>query len=144
MNAGIELDVGGGLGLGAAVADLTGEVGITAALDFAVDAGADLSIDWTPLAGLSLDMELHGAFTPSFRVGVFGRVAASVALYGEVWSERWNETLAEFGSGLEVSVRQPATWDEENGLDLDVEDAVFTYPEFDLEDIASDIMNRVV
>lgn len=144
MNAGIELDVGGGLGLGAAVADLTGEVGITAALDFAVDAGADLDIDWTPRAGLSLDLELHGDFSPSFRIGVFGRVAASVALYGEVWSERWDETLAEFGSGLEVSVRQPATWDEENGLDLDFADAVFTYPDFDIEEIAGDIMDQLV
>ncbi len=130
--------------MGAAVADLTGEVGITAALDFAVDAGADLDVDWTPIAGLSLDLDLQGSFTPSFRVGVFGRVAASVALYGEVWSERWDETLASFGSGLEVSVLQPASWDEENGLDLDFANATFTYPDFDLEEIAGDIMDRIV
>jgi hypothetical protein len=144
MNAGIELDVGGGLGLGAAVADLTGEVGISAALDFAIDAGADLSLDWTPLAGLSLDLDMRGAFTPSFRVGVYGRVAASVALYGEVWSERWDETLASFGSGLEVSVLQPASWDEEHGLELDFADAVFTYPDIDIRRISEDIMDRIV
>ncbi|MBB3232261.1 DUF4157 domain-containing protein [Halomonas stenophila] len=144
MDAGIELDIGGGLGLGAAVADLTGEVGITAALDFAVDSGADLSLDWTPLAGLSLDLDLHGSFTPSFRVGVYGRVAASVAIYGEVWSERWDETLASFGSGLAVSVLQPASWDEENGLELDFSQAVFTYPDIDVRRIAGDIMERIV
>lgn len=144
MDAGIELDIGGGLGVGAAVADLTGEVGITAALDFALDAGADLSLDWTPLLGLSLDLDLRGSFTPSFRVGVYGRVAASVALYGEVWSERWDETLASFGSGLEVSIFQPASWDEENGLQLDFSEAVFTYPDIDVRRIAGDIMDRIV
>lgn len=144
MDAGIEMDIGGGLGVGAAVADLTGEVGITAALDFAVDAGTDLDIDWTPLAGLSMELDLRGSFTPSFRVGVFGRVAASVALYGEVWSERWDETLASFGSGLKVSVHQPASWDEENGLDLDFADAVFTYPDIDMRRLAGDIMDRIV
>lgn len=144
MDAGIELDIGGGLGLGAAVADLTGEVGITAALDFDVDAGADLDIDWTPIAGLSLDLDLRASFTPSFRVGVFGRVAVRVALFGEVWSERWDETLASFGSGLEVSVLQPASWDEENGLDLDFANAEFTYPDIDVRQIAADIMDRIV
>jgi hypothetical protein len=144
MDAGIELDIGGGLGLGAAVADLTGEVGITAGLDFAVDSGADLSLDWTPLTGLSLDLDLRGSFTPSFRVGVYGRVAASVAIYGEVWSERWDETLASFGSGLAVSVLQPASWDEENGLELDFSRAVFTYPDIDVRRIAGDIMDRIV
>ncbi|WP_346836707.1 DUF4157 domain-containing protein [Microbulbifer sp. SAOS-129_SWC] len=144
MDAGIELDIGGGLGVGAAVADLTGEVGITAALEFDVDAGADLSLDWTPLAGLSLDLDLRGSFSPSFRVGVFGRVAASVAIYGEVWSERWDETLASFGSGLEVSIFQPAHWDEENGLALDFSESVFTYPDIDVREIAGDIMERIV
>ncbi|MFI2810786.1 DUF4157 domain-containing protein [Microbulbifer zhoushanensis] len=144
MDAGIELDIGGGLGVGAAVADLTGEVGITAALDFEVDAGADLALDWTPLAGLSLELDLEGSFTPSFRVGVYGQVAASVALYGEVWSERWDETLASFGSGLEVSIFQPASWDEENGLQLDFSDAEFTYPDIDVRELAGDIMERIV
>lgn len=144
MSAGIELDVGGGLGLGAAVADLTGEVGITAALDLTADAGGDLSLDWTPQAGLSLDLDLHGSLTPSFRVGVYGRVAVSVALYGEVWSERWDETLASFGSGLAVSVCQPASWDEENGLQLDFSQAEFTYPDFNVREIAHDIMDRIV
>lgn len=144
MAAGIELDIGGGLGLGAAIADLTGEVGITAALDLPVDAGADLGIDWTPQAGLSLDLGLHAALRPSFRVGVYGKVAASVAIYGEIWSERWDETLASFGSGLEVSITQPATWDEENGLDLDFDKAMFAYPKIGIEDLASGIMDRLI
>jgi hypothetical protein len=144
MAAGVELDIGGGLGLGAAIADLTGEVGITAALDLPVDAGADLDIDWTPQAGLSLDLGLHAALRPSFRVGVYGEVAASVAIYGEVWSERWDETLASFGSGLEVSITQPATWDEENGLDLDFDKAVFIYPRIDIKDLAAGIMDKII
>lgn len=144
MEAGLELALSGGLGLGAAVADLSGEVGITAALILNVDAGADLDVHWTPLTGLAIDMALRGSASPSFRVGVFGRVAASVAIFGEVWSERWDRTLAEFGSGLEVGVVQPAGWDEENGLDLDFANAVFTYPEFDIEEISSDIMDRIV
>ncbi|SCY10305.1 protein of unknown function [Nitrosospira sp. Nl5] len=144
VEAGLELDVSGGLGLGVAVADVTGEVGITAALVLNVDAGADLDVDWTPVAGLSIDMALRGSASPSFRVGVFGQVAASVAVYGEVWSERWDETLAEFGSGLEISIVQPATWDEENGLDLDFANAEFTYPDIDLEEISSEIMDRMV
>ena len=144
MDAGLELDVGGGLGLGAAIADLTGEVGITAALDFAVDAGADLDLDWTPQVGLSLDLDMLASFTPSFRVGVYGRVAASVAVYGEVWSERWDRTLASFGSGLSVSVNQPASWDEEHGLQLDFSQAEFTYPEFNIRELAHDIMERIV
>jgi hypothetical protein len=144
MEAGLELDVSGGLGLGIAVADLTGEVGITAALVLNVDAGADLEVDWTPVAGLSIDMALRGSASPSFRVGVFGQVAASVAIYGEVWSERWDKTLAEFGSGLEVFIVQPATWDEENGLDLDFAKSEFTYPDIDLEEISSKIMDRIV
>ncbi len=144
MEAGLELALSGGLGLGAAIADLTGEVGITAALLLNVDAGADLDVNWTPLAGLYIDMALRGSAAPSFRVGVFGRVAASVAVYGEVWSERWDETLAEFGSGLEIGIVQPATWDEENGLDLDFANATFTYPDFDIEEISSSIMDRIV
>ncbi len=144
MEAGLELALSGGLGLGAAVADVTGEVGITAALVLNVDAGADLDVNWTPLTGLEIDMALRGSASPSFRVGVFGQVAASVALYGEVWSERWDRTLAEFGSGLEVGITQPASWDEENGLELDFANAEFTYPEFDIEEISSSIMDRIV
>jgi hypothetical protein len=144
MEAGLELALSGGLGLGAAIAELTGEVGITAALLLNVDAGADLDVNWTPLAGLSIDMALRGSAAPSFRVGVFGRVAAGVAIYGEVWSERWDRTLAEFGSGLEIGIVQPATWDEENGLDLDFANAVFTYPDFDIEEISSGIMEQIV
>jgi hypothetical protein len=144
MEAGLVLSLSGGLGVGTGIADLTGEVGITAALVLNVHAGADLAVDWTPIAGLSIDMALRGSASPSFRVGVFGRVAASVALYGEVWSERWDQTLAEFGSGLEISIMQPATWDEENGLDLDFANAEFTYPEFDIEEISSDIMDQIV
>lgn len=144
MEAGLALDVSGGLGLGAAIADLTGEVGITAALELDVDAGSDLDVDWTPLEGLSLDLELHASASPSFKVGVFGRVAASVALYGEVWSERWDRTLAEFGSGLAIGVTQPASWDEENGLSLDFSEAEFTYPDFDIARISSDIMDRII
>jgi hypothetical protein len=144
MEAGLALDLSGGLGLGAAVADVTGEVGITAALELEIDAGADLDVDWTPLSGLSIELDLHASASPSFKVGVFGRVATSVALYGEVWSERWDRTLAEFGSGLTIGVVQPASWDEENGLRLDFADAEFTYPRFDIEEIASSIMDRIV
>ena len=144
MEAGLELSLSGGLGVGAAVADLTGEVGITAALVLSVEAGADLDVNWSPQAGLEIDMALRGTASPSFRVGVFGRVAASVALYGEVWSERWDRTLAEFGSGLELSIVQPASWDEENGLDLDFANAEFTYPDFDIEEISSNIMDQII
>jgi hypothetical protein len=144
MLAGIELSLSGGLGIGAAIADLTGEVGITAALELHVDAGADLDVNWTPLAGLSIDMALRGSASPSFRVGVFGKVAASVAIYGEVWSERWDKTLAEFGSGLAIGIVQPATWDEQNGLVLDFNEAQFTYPRFDIEEISSGIMDRIL
>ena len=144
MNAGIALDIGGGLGLGAGIADLTGEVGITAALELDVDAGADLDVNWEPSKGLALDLNMHATASPSFKVGVYGKVAASVALYGEVWSERWDETLAEFGSGLAIGVEQPASWSEENGLRLSFEDATFTYPSFDVKKISSDIMDQIV
>jgi hypothetical protein len=144
MAAGVKLDIGGGLGLGAAVADVTGEVGIQASLDFDFNAGSDLAVDWTPRNGLSMDLNLHAEATPSFGVGIYGRVAASVAIYGEVWSERWDEQLASFGSGLSVSVSQPASWDEDNGLKLDFNQANFTYPDFNIREIASDIMDEIV
>lgn len=90
------------------------------------------------------ELDLHASASPSLKVGVFGRAGASVALYGEVWSERWDRTLAEFGSGLTIGVVQPASWDEENGLRLDFADAEFTYPRFDIEEIASSIMDRIM
>lgn len=144
MAAGIEVDVGGGLGFDALIGRLTGEVGITAALDLPVDAGADLDIDWTPQKGLSLDLGLHAALRPTFRVGVYGKVSVRVRFYGEVWGERWDETLASFGSGLDVSITQPAHWDEENGLDLDFDKAVFTYPRIDIKDLAAGIMDKII
>ena len=58
--------------------------------------------------------------------------------------ERWDETLAEFGSGLAIGVEQPASWSEENGLRLSFEDATFTYPSFDVKKISSDIMDQIV
>jgi hypothetical protein len=144
MDAGIEVDVGGGLGFDALIGRLTGEVGITAALDLPVEAGADLDIDWTPQQGLSLDLGLQAALRTTFRVGVYGKVSVRVRFYGEVWGERWDETLASFGSGLEVSIKQPAHWDEENGLDLDFDKAEFTYPRIDIKDLASGIMDKVI
>jgi hypothetical protein len=144
MAAGVKLDIGGGLGLGAAIADLTGEVGIQAALNLSFNAGGDLTVDWTPRSGLALELDLHAEMTPRFAVGVYGRVAVRIALYGEVWSERWDEELASFGAGLAVSVAQPATWDEQNGLQLDFSRATFTYPDFNIREIAADIMDQIV
>jgi len=126
--AGLKLDVGGGLIAGVGIAEISGRLGLTAELGIQANAGADLSLEWTPTDGLSFTAEAYANVSPKFSIGISASVTGSVGIgflsVSHTWGP-WEATLGEFGPNLQIEARMPMGWSEKGGLDFDFSKETF-------------------
>ena len=140
--AGLELDIDVGIALDALVGSIGGsiELGAEVRADASVD--PDIQIDWTPSTGFVIDPVFEAALTPKLLFHIRARVTASLAF----WSKTWTKSLAdyEFGSGLALTVRLPAHYDEAHGFSVDWNKLEFHHPDIDPLQTAKDFIEELV
>ncbi len=143
-SAEVGLSITGGIGAGLAIVEATGEVGIRAGLGLVLTGGAQVQVGWTPVGGLEVDAGIFGEARPKFRVSLIAeaRVVVDALLWsGELWSEDWEHELASFGPDVVWRAELPASWSEQSGLDLNINNLELTYPDISLSDFAAGVFD---
>ena len=145
-SAEIGLSVTGGVGAGLGIVEATGEIGIRGGLGLALTGGGAIQIDWTPTRGLDLDATIFGEARPKFTIALIAeaRVEVDALLWsGTLWDREWERELGAFGPDMFWRAELPATWSEEDGLDIDLDQLVLHRPDIDVPALAEDIFDAV-
>jgi hypothetical protein len=132
----------GGVGLSAAIAEVTGgiELVTTVGVRGGLTADATLSVQNGQIAVAGV-LELK--VQPSIRFDVNAYVSVEIDLWIDTWevySKRWNLASKEWGSGLEFGLRFPVQYVFGQPFDLSLDQVEFIYPEIDIMDVVSALL----
>ncbi|MEM9140436.1 MAG: hypothetical protein AAGB15_11470, partial [Pseudomonadota bacterium] len=142
----VGLTVTGGIGAGLAVVEATGEVGLRGALGLELSGGAGVTLNWTPTDGLAIDATVFGEAQPKFSLSVVAdaRVVVDAVLWsGTLWNRSWERELGSFGPDMRWRAELPASWSEQDGLDVDINKLDITYPDINLAGLAEDVFDAI-
>ncbi|MET1110387.1 MAG: DUF4157 domain-containing protein [Allosphingosinicella sp.] len=144
--AGLTLDVGGGLRARAGPAYGEGRVGLTGALGIEAGAGAEMDINWSRDAGLSISADLHAEAQPKFELSANASITIGVSLLVTDVSHTfgpWRRQLGSFGPNMTLGVRMPVRWSEANGLDLSLDNIEVQRPSLDATELMTSVFDQL-
>ena len=146
MNAGLRLFVRGALGAGIPIVSATAGLEIGGQLGLAGEARADVSVDWSPAKGLSMEAMGSIMVEPKFKFDITGfvKVEADLLLTTiELYSKRWQLAAFEYGSGLKFGVKFPIKYQEGKPFDISFSDVEFVYPKIDTDALLKDLIKKI-
>lgn len=146
MNAGLRLFVRGALGAGIPIVSATAGLEIGGQLGLAGEARADVSVDWSPAKGLSMEAMGSIMVEPKFKFDITGfvKVEADLLLTTiELYSKRWQLAAFEYGSGLKFGVKFPIKYQEGKSFDISFSDVEFVYPKIDTDALLKDLIKKI-
>ena len=146
-DAGLKLEIHGGVGVGIPV--VSAEAGIEAAgkLGIAGEAGADVSVDWSPQKGLAVEALAHVEAEPQFTfdLSAYLKVTADLLVTDiDLYDEHWKLASYTLGPRFKLGASLPIRWSEQGGLDFDVNKVQVQKPDIDIKALASDLVHGAI
>ncbi len=139
--AGLELGVSAGVGLGITGASVSGNLEIKGGLAIRGFGSAEAVVSWTPTQGLDLTatatFEAQPAFT--FKINGFFLVEA---LGFDIWKPTWNLASFEYGSNLTVGVSLPIHYREGQPFNPSWDDVTFKKPDVNIDELLGGLLEQ--
>jgi hypothetical protein len=145
-NAGLRLEINGGIGAGIPIVSAEAGIVIGGELGIQADASAQVDVSWTPQAGLDVNAVARVNAQPQFTfdINAYLRIAADVVITEfELYSRRWNLVSFRFGPQLAIGAEMPIHWSERGGLDFDVNRITIHRPEIDFSQMGNDLISHL-
>jgi hypothetical protein len=145
--AGLNLFIRAGIGVGAPIISAQG--GLKASADVGVKGGIsqELTVDWTPQAGLKIDTTAKAVMKPSLTLTLSGFCLVEADLLVKtvtLYEQEWKLAGFEVGSDLEFGVEFPVKYEEGKSFDVSLSDIKFITPDIDGGKLAKGAMDAVV
>ncbi len=145
--AGLRLFVRGGVGVGIPI--VSAEAGLEVGAELGVEgaAQADVTVEWSPAKGLSLDAEGKIWAEPKFKfdISAYVEVTADLLLTEvDLYSDRWKLASFEYGSGLRFGITFPLHYREGQPFDVSLSDVQFQVPDIDPLGLLSGLVDRII
>lgn len=141
-DAGLQLRLRAGIGLGVTGLSATGGLQIGALAGVAGAATAQAQIDWRPGRGLVIDAEAGVSAEPRFVFSIAGYLSAR-ALGMSVYDRTFDLAAYEFGSAMRIGVFFPVHWAEGQPFSLDTSRVRFEVPPIDPRQLLTDLLRQV-
>ena len=126
-DAGLKLAVSASIGLDVLIGGVEGGLELAGGLGLEAEAGADVTVDWTPASGLALTASLFASIQPQLLFSIDGFIRAWILFYEQEW--RWNLADYRYGPDLRFGVRLPITYREGEPFNPSFDDIELTYPQ---------------
>lgn len=145
--AGLRLEIHGGIGAGIPIVSAEAGIEIGGSLGIAAEASAAVTVDWTPASGLAVEAVAHLQAQPQFTfdISAYLRIVADVVITEfELYSERWTLSSFTFGPQMSLGVDLPVRWTELGGLDFDLNRIQIQRPDIDFSQLGGDLIHHLV
>jgi len=146
-HAGLRLFVKGGVGVGIPI--VSAEAGLEVGAELGVEgaAQADVTVEWSPSKGLSLDAEGKIWAEPKLKFDLTAYVEVTADLLFttiDLYSDRWKLASFEYGSGLRFGITFPLHYREGQPFDVSLSDVQFQVPDIDPLSTLSGLIDRII
>lgn len=145
-SAGLRLFIKGGVGAGIPVVSAEAGLEVGAALGVEGAAQAEVTVEWSPGKGLSLDAEARVFAEPKFQFDItaYAKVKADLLLKTVTLVNKRKELASfEYGSGLRFGISFPIKYREGQPFDVSLSDVQFQVPEIDPLDMITGLVKRI-
>ncbi|TYB64808.1 DUF4157 domain-containing protein [Nonomuraea sp. PA05] len=145
--AGLRVQVNGGLGVGIPVVSATAGVSIHGEVGVAGEASAAAALNWTPRTGIVLDARGEIFVEPKFKFGVDAFVDVSADLWLteiELYHRTWKLAAFEYGSNLRFGLAFPLHYASDQPFALSFDQIQWTYPQLNPPDLLGGLMKQLV
>lgn len=141
-DAGLRLYARAGIGISVTIARVSGNIELGGELGVEGAAEAEVSIEWSPNAGLELKAEGRIYAQPKFTFDIAAVLEAS-ALF---MSWEWRKSLAQFeyGSDLRFGILFPVHYKEGEPFEISLDDVQFEKPNVDIPKLVKDLGKKVI
>ena len=145
-SAGLRLFIKGGVGAGIPVVSAEAGLEVGAALGVEGAAQAEVTVEWSPSKGLSLDAEGKVYAEPKFQFDItaYAKVKADLLLKTVTLVNKRKELASfEYGSGLRFGISFPIKYREGQPFDVSLSDVEFQVPDIDPLDMLTGLIKRI-
>jgi hypothetical protein len=146
-DAGLRLEIHGGIGAGIPIVSAEAGIEIGGKLGVEAEASAAIDVTWSPQVGLDLNAIAHIAAQPQFTFDISAYVAVTLDTWVHtfhLYDNHWNLTSFTFGPQLAIGADLPIHWSERAGLDFDVDKITIHRPEIDVKQLGMDLIHHLV
>jgi hypothetical protein len=146
-DAGLRLEIHGGIGAGIPIVSAEAGIEIGGKLGVEAEASAAIDVTWSPQAGLDLNAIAHIAAQPQFTFDISAYVAVTLDTWVHtfhLYDNHWTLTSFTFGPQLAIGADMPIHWSERAGLDFDVDKITIHRPEIDVKQLGMDLIHHLV
>ena len=146
-DAGLRLEIHGGIGVGIPIVSAEAGIEIGGKLGVSAEASAAIDVTWSPQAGLDLNAVAHIGARPQFTFDISAYVAVTLDTWVHtfhLYDNHWNLASFTFGPQLEIGADLPIHWSEKAGLDFDVDKITIHRPEIDVKELAMDLVHHLI
>ncbi len=146
-SAGLRLFIKGGVGAGIPVVSAEAGLEVGAALGVEGAAQAEVTVEWSPAKGLSLDAEAKVYAEPKFTFDITAYLKVKADLLIKtvtLVNKRKNLASFQYGSGLRFGITFPIHYREGQPFDVSLSDVQFEVPDIDPLDMLSGLVKRIL
>jgi hypothetical protein len=146
-DAGLRLEIHGGIGAGIPIVSAEAGIEIGGKLGVEAEASAAIDVTWSPQAGLDLNAIAHIGAQPQFTFDISAYVAVTLDTWVHtfhLYDNHWKLTSFTFGPQLAIGADMPIHWSERAGLDFDVDKITIHRPEIDVKQLGMDLIHHLV
>jgi hypothetical protein len=145
-DAGLRLNIHGGIGAGIPIVSATAGLEIGGKLGIEGAASAAVQVSWTPTQGLDLTAEAAIHAEPKFTFDITGYVLVEADLFLttiELYSKKWKLAQFEYGSGLRLGAKFPIHYREGQPFDLSLDDIQIEKPDIDPMQLLTGLIGQI-
>jgi hypothetical protein len=146
-DAGLRLEIHGGVGVGIPLVSAEAGIEAGAKLGIAAEASADVTVDWTPQQGLAVEAAAHLEAEPQFTFDLSAYVKVTLDLLLtdiDLYDEHWKLASYTLGPKFRLGVDVPVRWSEQAGLDFDISKINVRKPDIDIKALATEVVHGVI
>jgi hypothetical protein len=146
-DAGLRLEIHGGIGAGIPIVSAETGIEIGGKLGVEAEASAAIDVTWSPQAGLDLSAIAHIGAQPQFTFDISAYVAVTLDTWVHTFHLYDNHcTLASFtfGPQLAIGADLPIHWSERAGLDFDIDKITIHRPEIEVKQLGMGLIHHLV